>query len=322
MTPHSKLSTVNSLRIIFMGTPDFAVPALKELIDSPHEVVAVYTQPPRPKGRGQKVQPSPVHEAADAHNIPVFTPKSLRKDEAARVAFAAHTADVAVVAAYGLLLPLEVLKAPKYGCLNVHASLLPRWRGASPIQHAIWAGDAESGISIMQMEEGLDTGPVLAKRVVPIRPETTAQSLHDELAGLGAALMLEVLERIAAGKKLTPEKQDDSTATYAPLLTKEHGRIDWRQTAAEIDRQIRALNPWPGVWTMTADDKRLKIIGAELVDETFTEPPGTITDRLGHVACGGDTCIRLKMIQPENAKAMDVISAFNGGYLAPDEMLS
>jgi methionyl-tRNA formyltransferase len=305
-----------------MGTPDFAVPALQELIDSRHDVVAVYTQPPRPKGRGQKVQPSPIHEVAEARNIPVFTPKSLRKDEAARMEFAAHTADVAVVAAYGLLLPLEVLKAPKYGCLNVHASLLPRWRGASPIQHAIWTGDAESGISIMQMEEGLDTGPVIARRAVPIRAETTAQSLHDELAALGAALMLEVLERIAAGKTLAPEKQDDNAATYAPMLTKDSGRIDWRQTAVEIDRQIRALNPWPGVWTMTAEDKRLKIMGAELVDETFTEPPGTLADRLGHVACGGDTCVRLKTVQPENAKTMDIVSAFNGGYLAPDEMLA
>jgi methionyl-tRNA formyltransferase len=268
------------------------------------------------------VQPSPVHEVAEKHGIPVFTPKSLKRDEAARAAFAAHGVDVAIVAAYGLILPTDVLAAPKHGCLNVHASLLPRWRGASPVQHAIRAGDAESGISIMQMEEGLDTGPVITARAVTIRPTTTAQSLHDELAALGAVLAVEVLERLGSHKKVAAQKQDDDAATYAPLLTKDDGRIDWRRNATEIDRQIRALNPWPGVWTMTADDKRLKIIAAGKIDEIFTEPPGTLVDRLGHVACGDDTCIRLVTVQPENAKAMDIASAINGGYLAPDEMLS
>jgi len=313
---------ITPLRIAFMGTPDFAVPVLEALIDSPHEVVCVYTQPPRPKGRGQKVQPSPVHDIADKHGIPVFTPKTLKRDEGARAAFVAHTVDVAVVAAYGLILPTDVLTAPKHGCLNVHASLLPRWRGASPIQHAIWSGDIESGISIMQMEEGLDTGPVIATRAVAIHPATTAQSLHDELAALGAVLTIEVLERLGRHKKLAARKQDDNAATYAPLLKKDDGRVDWRKSATEIDRQIRALNPWPGVWTMTADDKRLKIIAAGKIDEIFTEPPGTLVDRLGHVACGDDTCIRLATVQPENAKAMDIASAINGGYLAPDEMLS
>ena len=313
---------ITPLRIAFMGTPDFAVPVLEALIDSPHEIVCVYTQPPRPKGRGQKVQPSPVHDVADRHGIPVFTPKSLKRDEASRVAFVGHAVDVAVVAAYGLILPPDVLAAPKHGCLNVHASLLPRWRGASPIQHAIRSGDTESGISIMQMEEGLDTGPVIATRAVAIHPTTTAQSLHDELAALGAVLTVEVLERLGRHKKLAAKKQDDNAATYAPLLTKDDGRVDWRKSADEIDRQIRALNPWPGVWTMTTDDKRLKIIVAGKIDEIFTEPPGTLVDRLGHVACGDDSCIRLVTVQPENAKAMDIASAINGGYLAPDEMLS
>src|SRR3982750_2972118 len=192
------------LKIVFMGTPDFAVPALESLIDAGHNVIAVYIQPPRPKGRGQKIQPSPVHEVALKNNIPVFTPKSLRRDEAAQMAFAAHAADVAVVAAYGLLLPPTVLAAPKHGCLNIHASLLPRWRGAAPIQYAILAGDGETGITIMQMDAGLDTGAMLLKEAVPITPRTTASSLHDTLADLGARLIVPALDGLAAGH-LKPE---------------------------------------------------------------------------------------------------------------------
>ena len=252
--------TARTLRIAFMGTPDFAVPALKSLIDGPHEVVCVYSQPPRPKGRGQKVQPSPVHEAASAHNIPVFTPKSLRRDEAAQMQFLAHDLDVAIVAAYGLLLPPAVLKAPRHGCLNIHASLLPRWRGASPIQHAIWHGDQQSGVALMQMEEGLDTGPVIAMRAVPIHATTTAQSLHDELSALGAVLTAEMLDVLARDGSLKSIPQDDAGAAYAPLLKKDDGYIDWTKDASSIDRQIRALNPWPGVWTTTPDGKRLKIL--------------------------------------------------------------
>lgn len=316
------------LKIIFMGTPDFAVPALEALIRSGHDVVAVYSQPPRPKGRGHQVQLSPVHQCAADHNIPVYTPKSLRKDLNAQADFMALEPDLAVVAAYGLLLPKIVLEAPRYGCVNIHASLLPRWRGASPIQHAIWAGDSESGVTIMQMEEGLDTGPMIEKKALPIRPETTAQSLHDALSALGAAMIDEIVRRLAADGKaaLAGEEQDDDLATYAPLLNKSDGLVDWTQQAEQIDRQIRALNPWPGVYTIVKDaqgnEKRLKMIEARPSVEHFPEPPGTIIDRTGHISCGGDTGLRVLTVQPENAKKMDFVAAVNGGYLAVGNVLS
>ena len=301
------------LRVVFMGTTEFSVSALRMIADHGFDVVAVYSQPPRPKGRGQQVQKSPVHEAADALGIPVYTPLSLKKDAEAQAAFAAHEADIAVVAAYGLILPQSVLDAPRYGCLNIHASLLPRWRGASPIQHAIWHGDAQSGVGIMQMEAGLDTGAVIAERSVPIRDVTTAQSLHDELSALGAALMVEILQKTQEHGRQKAAPQDDKHATYAGLLTKEDGRVDWTRSAAEIDRQIRALTPWPGVWTTVAD-KRLKIIAA-VPGGAVSGPPGTITDRHGTVACGDGNAMRLVTVQPENAKAMDVAAAINGQYL-------
>lgn len=312
---------MEKLRIVFMGTPDFAVPALEALADSGHEVIAAYSQPPRPKGRGHQVQPSPVHNRAAALGIPVHTPLSLKKDEQAQADFAAMDPDVAVVAAYGLILPTAVLEIPRYGCLNIHASLLPRWRGASPIQHAIWKGDGQTGITIMQMQQGLDTGPMIEKKAVNIRPQTTAQSLHDELAALGAAMIVEVINRLGAEGRMESEPQDNALSTYAPLLTKEDGRIDWSTPAAEIDRQIRALNPWPGVWTAINGGKRIKILEVELVSEAFTAAPGMLTDHIGHVACGGDTGLRLTRVQPENARAMDGVSAINGGYLKAGQVL-
>jgi methionyl-tRNA formyltransferase len=311
-----------SLRVIFMGTPDFSVPALESIIKAGHQVLAVYTQPPRPKGRGQQVQKSPVHLIAERHGIEIRTPKSLKKDLLAQQDFAALNADVAIVAAYGLILPKAVLDAPKHGCLNIHASILPRWRGASPIQHAIWSGDEVSGITIMQMEEGLDTGPMIEKREVKLHAATTSRSLHDELSGLGGAMIAPLLQRLANGETLPAEPQNDTHATYAPMLHKDDGRIDWSKPASEIDRLLRALNPWPGVWTKDADSKRIKILAAELVADAFTEPPGTVIDRLGHIACGSDTGLRLITIQPENAKPMDVVSAVNGRYLIPDSLLS
>ncbi|HEY8191733.1 MAG TPA: methionyl-tRNA formyltransferase, partial [Alphaproteobacteria bacterium] len=274
------------MKVVFMGTPGFSVPALRALIDGPHDVIAVYSQPPRPKGRGQQVQPSPVHETAAAANIPVVTPKSLRRDDAAQAQFIALDADVAVVAAYGLLLPPGVLAAPRHGCLNIHASLLPRWRGASPIQHAIWKGDAATGISIMQMDEGLDTGAVVAMREIPITTESTAPSLHDELAALGATMITETLARLSTDGRLDAKPQPETGVTYAPLLTKEDGRVNWSQSAHEIDRQIRALNPWPGVWAQTAAGNRFKILAAERTDEIFSASPGTLTDAAGCVSCG------------------------------------
>ena len=308
------------LRVVFMGTPDFAVPALRAIIAAGFPVIAVYSQPPRPKGRGQQVQPAPVHQAALDAGIPVYNPVSLKKDEGARAQFAALGADVAVVAAYGLILPRAVLDAPRHGCLNIHASLLPRWRGASPIQHAVWHGDAQSGVGIMQMEEGLDTGPVLAERAVAIGDATTAQTLHDALAAAGAELIVATLGRIAAGDYPVPAPQDESRATYAPLLSKEDGRVDWTQDAAQIARQVRALNPWPGVWTQ-AGGKRLKILAAAVAAGSFAGAPGTLADRAGHVACGGGTALRLVTVQPESGRPMDAAAAVSGKYIVEGDRL-
>lgn len=304
--------TPTSLKTIFMGTPDFSVPALRNLIANPaFDVVAVYTQPPRPAGRGQQLRPSPVQMVADEYHIPVYTPHSLKKDAAAVEHFKNLGADVAVVAAYGLILPKAVLDAPRYGCLNIHASLLPRWRGAAPIQRAIEAGDTESGITIMQMEEGLDTGPMLLKKSVAIRPVTTAQSLHDELSALGSAMIEDVLEMLVAGKPLHPEIQDDALSNYAPMLKKEEGLIDWTKPASQIDLQIRAFTPWPGCYTFDGHGKRIKILSGGPLAEPVSAPAGTVLGPDGGIACG-DGIYRVEMLQPENSKAMDFSSAVNG----------
>lgn len=311
------------LKIIFMGTPDFAVPALQALADAGHDIVAVYSQPPRPTGRGQKVQKSPVHECADRLGIPVFTPLSLKKDESARAAFLAHGADLAVVAAYGLILPRDVLEGPVFGCVNIHASLLPRWRGASPIQHAIWAGDAQSGVTIMQMEEGLDTGPMIDKGAVAIGADMYAQDLHDALADMGAAMIVKIAGDIARTRAAPPSSaQDDALSNYAPILSRADGFVDWSDKADAIARQVRALNPWPGVWTY-AGGKRLKILAAEAlpVKAEKSDMPGRICDRTGGVMCGGGTILKLLRVQPENAKAMDASSALNGHYIEQDMIL-
>ena len=301
------------LRIAFMGTPDFSVPALAALHEGPHEVVCVYSQPPRPKGRGHKVQLSPVHAYAEENGIVVYPPKSLKK-QAEQDEFAAQNLDVAIVAAYGLILPKAVLEAPKYGCINIHASLLPRWRGASPIQRSIWEGDAQSGVTLMQMDEGLDTGPEIMKQSVPITSETTAQSLHDTLSSLGATMVVEAMDTLAENEKLTSTPQDDSQSTYAPLLKKEDGAIDWTQSAEQIDRQIRSLNPWPGTYTGEGDN-RFKIHKADLSKEKTDQPPGKIIDKKGNIACGNGTVLTLKTIQPAGKKAMDFASALNGNYV-------
>ncbi len=229
------------LRIIFAGTPEFAATALAALLDGPHQVVAVYTQPDRPAGRGRKLTPSPVKQLAQQHDLPVHQPLSL-KEPSEQSQLAAMAADVMVVAAYGLLLPQAVLDAPRLGCLNIHASLLPRWRGAAPIQRAILAGDAETGITIMQMAIGLDTGDMLLKRAIPIEPQDTAETLHDRLAQLGAEAIVEALDRLP---ELAPEAQDDTLTNYAKKLEKGEAELDWSQPAAALDRQIRAFNPWP-----------------------------------------------------------------------------
>lgn len=305
-----------SLRIGFMGTPDFALEALKALHATDHEIVCVYSQPPRPKGRGQQMQLSPVHDYAERNLIPVFHPKSLKKAEA-QAEFASHNLDVAVVAAYGLILPKAVLDAPKYGCINIHASLLPRWRGASPIQRAIWQGDAQSGVTIMQMDEGLDTGPEILKTAIDLDNRETAQTLHDKLADLGGKMAVEVVNKLADNGQATASEQENERATYAHLLKKEDGDLNWDQDAQAIDRQIRALNPWPGVRAKIGG-KMFKILAAEPVSEAThaNRPVGTILGKGGNIQCGDNTVLNIKIIQPAGKKAMDFASAVNGGYIS------
>ena len=303
------------LKIAFMGTPDFAVHALEALHAAGHDIVCVYAQPPRQAGRGHKLQLSPVHKRALEMNIPVRTPHSLKKDAAARAEFAALDLDVAVVAAYGLILPKEVLQAPRQGCLNIHASLLPRWRGAAPIQRAILSGDSKSGVCIMQMEEGLDTGPVLLRGETPISAQTTASLLHDALAKMGADLILKALEDIETLPRIV---QPAEGVTYAHMLKKEEGRIDWTKPASDIDRQIRALNPWPGVWC-TVGGQRLKILNADI--QPIQGKPGEILHRDLIVACGQGALL-LKNVQPQDRKAMRGADFMNGTHMNVGDILS
>jgi methionyl-tRNA formyltransferase len=300
------------LKTIFMGTPEFSVAALRNLIANPRiDLVAVYTQPPRPAGRGQQLQPSPIQLVADEHHIPVYTPKSFKKDAEAVTFFQSLHADIAVVAAYGLILPKSVLDAPKYGCLNIHASLLPRWRGAAPIQRAIQAGDVETGITIMQMEEGLDTGPMLLKKAVNIHITTTAKSLHDELSALGSVMIEDVLELVLDNHSPHPVMQDDRLSCYAPMLKKEEGFIDWIQPAEIIDRQIRAFTPWPGCYTFDSNGKRIKILSGEAISTQSSSMAGIVLTSEGDISCGSGI-YRITLLQPENSKPMDVKSAING----------
>lgn len=315
------MTSTQGLRVVFMGTPEFSVGALRAILNSHHTVVAVYSQPPRPKGRGHVVQPSPVHAAADAAGIPVYNPLSLKKDEAARAEFKALNADVAVVAAYGLILPQDVLDAPRFGCINIHASLLPRWRGASPIQRSVWSGDDASGISIMQMEAGLDTGPVIAMRDIVLGDDITTPVLHDALSIMGADMIVPVLDKLLIEGEVTKVAQDDAQTTYAPMLKKDDGRVDWSQSAVEIDRQIRALNPWPGVFTFANDGRRIKIVDAVLEDMRSHAAAGTVLDRDGRIVCGDGRVLRLLHIHPENGKVIQSFAAINGGILQVDTVL-
>jgi methionyl-tRNA formyltransferase len=303
-----------------MGTPDFSVPALRRLIDSGHDVVAVYSQPPRPKGRGQQVQPSPVHLAAEEAGIPVRTPKNF-KDQKDVAEFAALNADVAVVVAYGLILPKSILSAPRYGCLNIHASLLPRWRGAAPIHRAVLAGDEETGVTIMQMDEGLDTGAMILTRTLPITKATTSAMLHDGLSALGAEMISDVLDMLNTSGTLAATPQPEDGVTYASKLDKEEGKIDWRESAAAIDRRVRAFTPWPGTWTHVGDGTRLKVLGTKLSEQRKIAAAGTILDK-GLVACGDGSVLALTLVQPEGKKPMDVIAAINGGYLKAGSVLA
>lgn len=270
------------MRIIFMGTPDFSVPVLNALVEARHEIAAVYCQPPRPAGRGKKDRPTPVHARAEELGLEVRHPTTIRNVEAQQD-FAALNADIAVVVAYGLILPQAVLDAPKHGCLNIHASLLPRWRGAAPIHRAIMAGDSETGICIMQMEAGLDTGPVLLRGSTAIGATETTGELHDRLSKMGADLIVEALQQIDA---LTPEVQPETGVTYAQKIDKAEAHIDWTRPAVEVDRQIRGLSPFPGAWTMIGSE-RVKCLGSRLADASG--PAGTALDDALTIACGTGT---------------------------------
>lgn len=303
---------MNRLRLAFMGSPDFSVPALQALQAAGHEIAMVYCQPPRPAGRGQKETPCPVHRAALELGLPVRTPARVRRDAAEHAAFAALDLDAAIVAAYGLILPREMLEAPKLGCLNIHASLLPRWRGAGPIQAAILAGDSESGITIMRMDEGLDTGPMLLRGTVPIGPRTTTPELHDALAAIGGPLVLRALE-----ERPEPVPQPEDGVTYAPKLGKEDGRLDWSESAEALDRRIRALNPWPGTYFRHGADT-LRVLEAE--PATGQGAPGTVLDGGALVACG-EGALRLLKLQRAGRAAMPAEAFLRGYPLPPGDVL-
>ncbi|MCE8513479.1 methionyl-tRNA formyltransferase [Ruegeria pomeroyi] len=296
------------MRVVFMGTPDFSVPVLEALVGAGHEIAAVYCQPPRPAGRGKKDRPTPVHARALDLGLEVRHPVSLKGAEA-QADFVALGADVAVVVAYGLILPQAVLDAPRQGCLNIHASLLPRWRGAAPIHRAIMAGDDQTGICIMQMEAGLDTGPVLLRATTPIGAEETTGALHDRLSAMGADLIVEALARLP---ELTAEPQPEDGVTYAAKIDKAEARVDWTRPAVEIDRQIRGLSPFPGAWTEIAGE-RVKLLASRLAEGQGA--PGAVLDDALTVACGTDA-VSLTRLQRAGKGAQDA-DIFLRGWPVP-----
>ena len=302
------------MRIIFMGTPDFSVPVLDALVEAGHEIAAVYCQPPRPAGRGKKDRPTPVQARAAALNLEVRHPASLKaKEELAD--FTALEADIAVVVAYGLILPQAILDAPRNGCLNIHASLLPRWRGAAPIHRAIMAGDAMTGVCIMQMEAGLDTGPVLLRRETEIGPVETTAQLHDRLSAMGAAAIVEALASLVS---LNAEPQSEDGVTYASKIDKAEARIDWTRPAMEIDRLIRGLSPFPGAW-FEQGGTRVKALGSSLADGAGQ--PGEVLDSGLRVACGTGA-VQLIRLQRAGKAAQDVASFQSGAQIAPGTVLN
>ncbi len=294
------------LKLAFMGTSTFAVPTLRALAESRHDLAVVYTRPPQRAGRGRKLRPGPVADAATELGIPVRNPARLGEAGEAET-FAGFGLDVAVVAAYGLMLPPVLLAAPRLGCMNVHASLLPRWRGAAPVERAIEAGDAESGVSIILMEETLDTGPVLASESTPIALDMTAGALDERLAEMGAGLLVSCLEEYAAGR-LTPVPQDDAAATYAPKIQKTEERIDWRRPAVELDRAIRSLSPRRGAW-LEYDGRRIRVLGCR--PETSTGAPGELLDDALLVACG-DGALRLTTLQLSGRAVLEADTFLRG----------
>jgi len=309
-----------ALRIIFMGTPDFAVPVLSEILVEGYDIAAVYTQPPRQAGRGMEPRKSAVHAFAEEAGLPIFTPKSLKKPQI-QAEFAAHDADVAVVVAYGLILPKAILESTRYGCLNVHASLLPRWRGAAPIQRAIMAGDSETGVMVMRMDEGLDTGPVCLAERVPITPDMTAGELHDELAMLGAKLIVRALKLLEAGElKFMP--QPERGVTYAAKITNEETRIDWTQSATDVHNHIRGLSPHPGSWfeaLIGGKPERIKVLRSVVVPGRAE--PGTLIDNMLTVACG-QNAVRLTQVQRAGRKPMASADFLRGVPLGKGSVFS
>lgn len=302
------------MRVIFMGTPDFSVPVLDALVDAGHEVVCVYCQPPRPAGRGKKDRPSPVQMRAEALGLDVRFPVSLKGPEAQK-AFAALNADVAVVVAYGLILPQAVLDAPPRGCLNIHASLLPRWRGAAPIHRAIMAGDAETGVCIMQMDAGLDTGPVLMREVTQIGEDETTAGLHDRLSVIGARAIVEALGKL---DDLPPEPQPEQGVTYAAKIDKAEARIDWSRPAIDVDRLIRGLSPFPGAW-FEHGGTRIKVLGSTVSEGS--DEAGVVLDDGLRVACG-QGAVQLTRLQRAGKAAQGVEDFQRGAQIAPGTRLT
>ncbi|HBU92656.1 methionyl-tRNA formyltransferase [Leclercia adecarboxylata] len=299
-----------SLRIIFAGTPDFAARHLDALLSSGHQVVGVFTQPDRPAGRGKKLMPSPVKVLAEEHGLPVFQPASLRPQENQQLV-ADLNADVMVVVAYGLILPKAVLDMPRLGCLNVHGSLLPRWRGAAPIQRSLWAGDADTGVTIMQMDVGLDTGDMLYKLSCPITDEDTSATLYDKLAELGPKGLIDTLQQLA-DNRVQPEVQDEALVTYAEKLSKEEARLDWSLPAAQLERCIRAFNPWPMSW-LEIDGQPVKVWQASVIAGPVNAAPGTIVEanKQGIQVATVEGILNLESLQPAGKKAMSAQDLLN-----------
>ena len=299
-----------SLRIVFAGTPDFAARHLAALLSSEHEVIAVYTNPDRPAGRGKKLSAPPVKQLALEHDIPVYQPENFKSDEA-KQELADLNADIMVVVAYGMLLPQAVLDTPRLGCINVHGSILPRWRGAAPIQRSIWAGDAETGVTIMQMDIGLDTGDMLKIATLPIEATDTSASMYEKLAGLGPDALVDCLADIAAGTAVA-EKQDDELANYAKKLSKEEARINWSDDAAHIERCVRAFNPWP-MSHFEAAENSIKVWQSRVAEQTSDKPAGTIlqADKTGIYVATGQGVLVLEQLQVPGKKAMSVQDILN-----------
>ncbi len=308
------------LRVVFMGAPDFSVPTLMEIVGQGHEVVAVYSQPPRPAGRGMEERKTPVHEAAEQLGLPVFTPTSLKSEEE-QEKFRALDADVAVVVAYGLLLPKAIIEAPREGCLNLHGSLLPRWRGAAPIQRAIMAGDWETGVQVMRMDEGLDTGDICMSETIAITAEMTAEDLHDRMMVLGADLMVRALAALSRGL-LQSRSQPEEGVTYARKIDKAESRIDFSRSADEIHNTIRGLSPFPGAWcemTIRGKAQRVKLLRSELADGKGT--PGELLDDAMTVACGAGA-VRLVMLQRAGKGAMKADEFLRGADLKIGDVIA